>query len=411
MSTQVISEEDSFSLRGRKTRYPVTSVPTSPSIISWIRRIGAFLIVGSIAIFLLARWDGALPIHRLWAFEAFIAFAGLAGLFCTFVLYEPKGGRTLLALGTTMISGASAIAGGILFDQYQEYPFGMNPEQGGLPSLSLLGLCALATPLVVATFGALFKARALLFAGSFIAFNAMLLIPHREERFTIIALLPMIALLTYLASSMRNIPGGRTIEGRIALLLVASPAVIFCGRYLFFGQYSAAISVLSLTACGLAFLFPVREMYSSERFTYLCELTALFLFSSAWYQLGDTSLVVRLGGACAIGLIGTYTIQSRGIFLSVAAVLAECTAFFALSTSTSILDSFLIIGVGASVVYAGILERSSYLKVLGGALIIIKLIDCVHDTLQGGSVDGWGLLIVVGVLLVIGASLLERNRR
>lgn len=399
------------------------------SLAGALRIIGAMIVVAAMCAHLLEGWSLWSDVSRYYALLGGTLLLALAGFATTRFLNENKGARVFVGLGLLSVAACLTTLGGLLHEWVQWHgglSFSLRPiDWSAMHGLSVSGIAASAllvlAPVVWFAYTILARPQAGNLAGLFLLCGAVILIPIRTsfEVGLLIALviaLPVWFCLRFAGSEIHF----KTAEGRFALASLFVPALIMVVRSLWMYQ---ADTLLHWVLCVIAFVgFHFLRASLAER-TLGAFLATLASFAVAvqlaWLTCSLLDPYVAqvlglpvIGLVCAVilWLLGWARASHQAFYTSIAGVTLILTALVNLQIYPD--WSGTCIGMFAGVLAAGIgwLERNRPLQWLGMVTIALALLPQL--LLLGARIDftHWLTLGVIGVVVIVMATLVERRR-
>jgi hypothetical protein len=250
---------------------------------------------------------------------------------------------------------------------------------------------------------------------AFAAMNAALLLPVREP--TLIGGLLVACSLVLLAIDRRfeAVHVLRTFEGRLCRLLCVVPLGIMAGRAALYYQPTTAFVAACCVVVGWLWfsLFDraaaTRDAAVAQRLAILptgiaaC-LLAGSIASDAWGSVCFAMIFALLLAPMARRAIG------GSAFYVAAAGYAGCAAllFDAAVTSTTVSALLALLGGSAVMVAAGLTQRLGLL-IAASLTTLTALVIELWLVIDVGALKHWGSVALAGMVLILGAALLERH--
>ena len=411
----------------RKTAFPLIDTAILSRI---LRSIGAIIIVVSASTFLFQHWTPGSDLQRFLLLLGFTSVLSLSGLFCGLRLKESKGARTLLGLTLAVTPINFAIMGALLYSQFSwDGTFSQLPGYAtwiaANPSAALLaaagGITVLA-PLVHFSFMSLAHNRAKLLSTTFVISNLCLLLPTRQPNFIAGIFILLIAHLSF--NEVRHLSSETILssfEGRLSRGMLWVPALILVGRASYFytpSQLFISAILTSLALLSFVFLPQLTNKHSWQNFLQIC---GAVLASSAWINLAEllgrswhlsdrwaiSFLTLPISGLLI--LLSRYAVGNGNNYHRTAAIIAILGAAFNLLIFANLTSALHCLLISTAVLCYGFLTERRALFVSGVAGTLLGLGYQFKAAIDHFSLTGWGSLMVIGVLIIVSASLLERN--
>ncbi len=395
-----------------------------------LRSIGAAIIVASASSFLFRHWAPGNDLERYLLLLGFTVVLSLGGLFCGLRLKESKGARTLLGLTLAVTPINFAVSGALLFSVFSwDGAFAKLPGYAtwvaSSPTMAIFSALAgtiILGPLCHLSFMTLGHHRARAFSAAFLFGNLSLLLPTRQPDLIAGVFLLVIAVLTAAElRCFRQESSLKTFEGHLSRALLWVPALILVGRTCYF--YSPTQPIVSAILAGLALLsfLILPQLTEKPLWQRLLQASGALLACLAWFNLAvlfasswsfDDQWFLPL---CTLPLVALlswlarYAICGGNSYRRMAAVIALFGAVANLLILPSFLTALLCLLISAAVLGYGYLleQKIAFCCGLLGSLLAIGY--QLKTLINSYSLLNWGSLMVLGVAIIISASLLERN--
>jgi hypothetical protein len=393
-----------------------------------LRVAGAVLVVASASTFMLQHWGASS--HDLWRYAMLVCQSLLLALTAYFVgrtVRDGRGARTLLALVLGTMPVSFTVLGGLVYSQFHLEPLAVLPQYlswvaPSKPSavLAILGTVTVLTPLAAISFLALARRSAKTLCVSFLLGNLALLIPVRQP--SVIAGLLGLTVLGLVYLDGRRLAGNAeldTLEGRLARALPFVAPLIMAGRVFYLYEPTALFAGgLLLIGAGATWLATAR---ADDRFRKLgawpCALLSVAGWALCWrdlapYTSSEFASVVWLGlpSAALFLAASTRASSSRVVLLALATVTALLTAVVSPIVELGTLSALTCVLVGIAVAVSGAAARFLPLTLAGAVVALFGLGAQVLLAVRADDLLRWGSLTLVGLLLILFASYVERNK-
>ena len=393
-----------------------------------LRGIGATVLLAAASTFLLQHWETGNDLARYAGLLGLTVLLTAAGFFTGIRLGETKGARTFLALAAAVVPAHFCILGGLLYSQLAagglqpvpEYATWVAPSATAAIATTALALLLL-VPTSFVSLLTLARSRARTLTAAFVGANALLLLPSRDPQ--IVSLLLGAAGIGLAALELRVLQRDlalRTFEGvLVRLLLVAGPVLMALRSILHYDLSAGFGFVVSAALAGLVFALsragrlqePARDLLeigAAVPAGAACLFGAIALESAG---LPD-ALVLPAAALPFAGILTALSVATRGraaIWRSAAAWVALSGTALNLALFENALAAFVCLGVSIAVLSIGVVERRRGLALAGGTGAIFALAHHVQAAIALYAWSSWGSLAALGVLVILGASLLERH--
>ena len=393
-----------------------------------LRVFGAAVMVASMSVFLLQGWTDGNDIQRYLKLLSQTGLLALAGLALTLLLKEYKGARMFFGLSLASVPANFTVLGALFVSL-----FNADAVAGALPSyahwvmvdgfgIGMLTAGALAVLIPVTLLG--FRIMARRSAGglclTFVALNALLLVPVRSG-----LLLAVVLLLAVSGAWLANRKFHRiddtlsTAGGVFARLLLYVPALLVMIRSLSFYQ---ADNVLYLAAAGSAY-FLLRQLAEQlpgkGKIQLLVQISAIpFAYCTAFFAaiLIEDVAVWEIVPATMALVLGLFMFDFRRFAGARLATAVEyCTAILIAGIilpgaiwCDSVLSSLIAVTIGAGLTGYGFACRSRFVTVAGGLTILVASAAGLQDLISALFQTSWIGLAVTGGSAIVFGSLLDR---
>ena len=392
-----------------------------------LRILGAGGILLAAAIFTLQSWltDGALG--REASFLLFTVAIASGGLLCGVGLKESKGARTFLGLSLALVPAHALALGGLLYAAtagVQSWmPSMLRWEALGVGEVALALLIAIPilTAITAFAFSVLTPRISGVLAGSFLAGNAVLLLPVRGAG--VVALLGVLLGAYLLRQELRSVgrPELQTFEGYVARLLQFVPlGALFLRGGMHESAACLAAAATALVAAGLHLfprIVPVHRSsvagfqlatgvaaFLSWGFVLACDLPQLLLVG------GVTIGVQMLPFALILFVLSVSTVGSGRGYRNTAVAVALFGALGELFTAMGFGSALIAIAVGIGALTYGTLAVERGYVVAGLGAVLAGGVFYGMRAIAFIQVAPWLGLAVLGAGAVLAGSLLERNQ-
>jgi hypothetical protein len=395
-----------------------------------LRVLGAVVLIASASTFLIQRWEGGNDIQRYLTLLAHTAMLSVAGFFCGIGIKESKGARTFLGLVLAEIPIHFGVLGGLLYSRFAwdgmaqqipSYASWVAPSPGAA-LLTAASALALLLPLSYVSFLALARSQAKWLTAIYVAVNAALLIPLREPS-AIAALVAILVagLSVHEIRHLRREASLQTVEGGFIRAMLAAPLALMIGRSLQLYDLSA-VFVGVLWASGAFLLFAVAPTLTT-RPRIRAALQALSAVPAAVAWACFTIAIAEALDLGLLALIPLFTLPYAGILCGMSLLCAgwdawyrRVAAFTALAgvaapavLAPSLASSFLCLVVAVGTLIYGYLVEQKTIFFAGVAAAAFGLLSNLRYAVELYSLSHWGSLALLGIAIVLIASILERN--
>jgi len=394
-----------------------------------LRLAGAVMVVASASTFMLQHWDSSG--NDLWRYAMLVGqslLLALAAYFVGLTVREGKSARTFLALVLATMPVSFAVLGGLVYSQFHLEPLSTLPQYASWVAptrwsaiVAVLGTLAVLVPPAVIAFVALARKQAKALTLTFFASNLLLLIPVREPA-AITGVLALSTLgLVWLELGRLGLPAQLdTTEARLARIMPFVAPFLMAGRvFHLYRPTPLFVGGLLLIAAGALWLATSRREFAGLRSlgSWPCALMAVLGWTLCWLDFSGHlhsafASLVTLGLPSALLLLAASTraVTSRKALAGLGLGLALVTAVLGPVAELGTLSVLTCLGIGIAAAVWGAALRNVVQTVTGAIVAVIGLGAQVMLAVRAEDLLRWGSLTAVGVLLILGASYVERNK-
>ena len=395
-----------------------------------LRTGGALLVAAAMSLFLLEDWKILDDLQRFYMMLGQTAVLALIGFGLSVILKEQKGARAFFGLGILSVLTNMTTLGALFYSSMQGlssaegYPVIAQWQAMELSSLVVAVGAAfvVAVPLLLFAFSVMARPIAKPLTLVLLVTSALLLIPFRGSLSTS-ALAAIAAIMPFLALKRWSIQeyALKTLEARFAIATLFLPLVIIVIRY--FWLYSVD-EVAILMVCSLAFagnyaaIARLKESshWGKSLFDWVCVAlggcvtVAILSIVEQWLSWHLTVLLASLLFAAFSMLVAQQSKCMRNAILIVAALqlLAWHGLILLSGTYTEHATMLLSIMTGVSIMVLGKMANTSWLFILGALVSVLMILLNLLSLFNGVDFANWVTMIVVGIAIIVTASILER---
>ncbi len=399
----------------------IVKVGQARSLSDGLRLFGVISLICSGVFFMLQ------GLAALNSFERFISFAivtvglGALGLIVGGQMREPKSARAFLGLAAAatpvLFSQLGAMLYGII-DSVVQVPSVFVVKAPSLIAVLIAGISVTLAmaPILYIGFAAFYRQKAQNLVFLLLLSSALLLIPTRASNLGAVLLFIQIALL-YAFEQLRSMHVTTTAESEksMAKLICLIPVAIMIGRglfyqptELFFSAVAAAISIACLcyTPAKRLYFFGVIAGALSWYFAAHEFLGRNSAFQSTRFLIAGYSaaIIILLVAKPETGMAKRKALRFVGqMFAFYIPIFSFCTTW-----SYSMAMSLMVLG--AMVMTLGYSRRDLSVVRSGGFAMILGLVYCMANLWEFALNTPWITLASVGVLVILLAGYLEKNR-
>lgn len=397
-----------------------------------LRGIGAAVLLAAASSFLLQHWEAGNDLERYAGLLGLTALLAVAGIATGVRLRESKGARTFLALATAVVPAHFCILGGFLYSRFA-WGSGPHPVAGYATWIAPSGPVALGVtvaalavlaPVSWVSLLALARARARALTAALLALCGLLLVPTREPQ-AVAALVAgaMLALGTFELRVLRRELALRTFEGLLVRGMLAAPVVLLVARSVLHYELSALLGAVVCAGAALLAFALSREVHLGARWGRALEVASLVpaggacLFGAAALEaagLPEPAVIPAIALPFAGVLVAVSAFARAGGgggYRSAAAFVATGGAMLDLALFGGVLASFVCLAVSITALAWGYAARRRGVTMAGAGGAVWALAHHVAAAIHLFAWASWGSLALLGVAVIVGASLLERHHR
>lgn len=395
-----------------------------------LRLLGAGVLVASVSVFLYQGWENGNDMARFFVLQAYTLLLTITGLASGYWIKESKGARLFLVLSLISIAVAYAVAGGLVYSQFQwdvglqGYPDFARWQAGNTTNvlLALASQLVLISPLAWLGFRVLARRSAARLTVLYLLCNAALLVPVRSGE--MIGVLLGALTITVLFQVVKAVRIDRTLitpEGLLARGIQFLPIMIIAGRsfYLY-----AADSFLFTVIAGLAFLMLRQlslEMAKESKLRKTADvmsIVAAYATAHGLALLVSGSWLVNLSFAIPVlvlvfgGLLIELSIRAAAhgaTYRRFAGIIIAGGMTVNVMLFPQLLTAALCLPVGVAVLIYGYSVQQKLVFGTGLATILVGLVYQLRLVLAGFDLAGWSTLALLGIGAILTASILERH--
>ncbi len=394
-----------------------------------LRTLGALIVLSSAAVYLFPHWQKGDDVERYMMLLGVTLVLSVAGFFCSLKLKENKGARTLLGLSLGVMPVHFAVLGGFLYSQFStvgllnlpQYATWIAPSPTSALALTG-GALFLLTPIAYLAFMVMARNHAGQLTGLFLLVNAVLLIPMRTA--DPVALLSIGLVLILLEGDRRWFHQNsqmKTLEGIYSRALLVVPLGILIGRSLAHYPVTDFLIGTLLGLIALVLFVGVPRLVDNGDWAVLAQGTAVVPAALSWLVLS-----VEIGGAvnlpdylalpwmawpyAALLVLMSVSARSHGRSYRVLA------AVVVLAAGLTNLMIFGGVGVALTLVFSGIMILVYGFSVEQQALFFSGVLSVfigtgytLWEAVRLFSFNHWAYTALLGIAIILGASLLERQ--
>lgn len=429
------SAEQSLAPEQSIQKHNTTRSPSGPPLSTALRIFGACAVIASISLFLIEGWTEGNDLNRYMKLLAQTGLITGAGIFLSFIVKEAKGARVFFGLGLVSAVANFTILGALGYSMYQ-----LDGALGDYPSILrwqvvsvgefiplALGALALLSLLCLFSFSIFARQAASKLTVSFLAINALLLVPAREASF--VAVLAVVALFAATQITLDVIKSKKmplTPEAKYALACLFLPGIIIITRAL--GLYAVNELVL-LTLFSLLYyvIRSISMMMSTDSpqqkflsFTqYICGMVIGCLIASLLPSQFEQFGALVFSAIIIAATLDQVIIRSlENSTFSRALISVTSFSVIAINVIVAAESNSLIVKImSLSAIAATLLMTNTFAKTIKNlrasqiacmAGVAITSILIAIETVNLLNVGAWVLIGGLGSSLIILASLYER---
>ncbi|MBN2341263.1 MAG: hypothetical protein JXR45_07225 [Deltaproteobacteria bacterium] len=407
---------------------------TTIDTLSIIRILGALLLIASASTFLVQQVADANDLIRYGALIGHTLLLGAAGIFCALKLSEGRSARTFFAIVLASVPVHFSVLGGLLYSQFQwdSAVQSWQPSIWTAPSataaLTALGVgVAVLLPLTLFSMMSLARKHARTLTGSFLLMNSLLLLPVRFPNAAIWVVFSGWTLVVLLERFVFSKPTTlKTVEGRILRAIMAVPVALVLGRTVYF--YSGSLWFYSLLGTGTLIFFFVlaRQLPAGAKWVQTALAPLVVVGAMVWLGssldvlsamagYGTENVTLRVSGfwllvSGTIVLLGAGYQGRKQSYYRVGLLVAMVSGLIHMVAMPSLLPTAIAIFVPVAGIWPAVHYQQKITFAASVSALLLAVGFHIRDMIQLSSVSHWGVLLFAGVLLIVGASVVDRKR-
>jgi hypothetical protein len=390
-----------------------------------LRISGSLLVIASASTFMLQQWSDKDDLFRYFMLLAHGVLLAGAAYVCGLTMREGRGARTALALVLAIVPVTFAVLGGLVYSQFHleamaplpRYASWVAPSKAHALGAVVATLAVLA-PLTVVACVALARKRARSLALAFLGTNLLLLIPVRDPDVILGLLLATVLVLSRIeVRHFAPVFQLKTTEGRIARAMPFVAPALMAGRVLHLYDPTSLFAGGAILTAGYG-IWAMAPRFTTERARESSAWASAFLFIAGWsiaisgLHLAPAELLLAIGlpSSLLVALSARRAGTSARALLGIATAQALITALLAPLLALNTLTAFAALLAGTCVALAGAARQSRFRLFAGGAVGLVGLVLEVVLAARADHVVRWASLSLIGVLLIVGSSYVERHK-
>lgn len=392
-----------------------------------LRRLGVLVLVSAAISFLVQGWSGWDTILRFYYFLGFAAILALLGFVLKRLLDDGYGALALVALATSFIpihfSQLGALTYSLMGQPQADLPEILVLAANSQAEVMLAGLLALVVSVPTAFFGFYLLSASQFFVSAaitvFLLGNFALLIPTRSPEHILI--IGGVLFLASVVVDLLYLPREKVYAYAVRLILYL-PFLTLLGRSCIYG-YSDFLMCLVMGALG-GYMFGYASTKEDSESKSLLQLASLLPISLAWRHL-ITGLLSTAQSELLLdyrysfiylplsGIIFILSLRagSQGIYLRrISAAVTVVTVLFQLFSLETLGSALLCTIMSILVLSLAFTFEEKICLSLGSTSLAIGLLFHTRYATLLFEMGPWISLSVIGLVLVIAASLVSRYR-
>ncbi|MEM7408909.1 MAG: hypothetical protein AAF430_01575 [Myxococcota bacterium] len=394
-----------------------------------LRAAGSVALVAALSTFLWQHWEAGSDLTRAGTLLAHTVGLTLAGLFCGLRARDGKAARTFLGLAGASLPIVACVGGGLVYSQLGPEPVAGLADYATwvAPSLATAllagaGAFVVTIPVAALAMGAFGRRCLVPLTAAAVAGNALLLLPTRDaDAIAVLAGLALVGLGALEWRVLRREPSLANLEGGIARALVTAPLLVLVGRHILHYEASALFLAvgwfsvaLGLTAVSWVSRLPEQARNVARWSAVVPAGWAAAAFADA---LGGAGLaqgflvpMAAAGFAAQLALASFFAgDEPWGASFRRVGVLAFAGACVLNLALVPGLVASLLAGIaGIGLLGWGTLRDQRPLQWIGAASALAAVAVHVQHAIALYAWSRWGSLALLGVLVILAASWVER---
>lgn len=428
MTTQVASSRETIHSDIQSPRCTDPPEVQVQHLAQLLRFVGAMILVAAASVFLVQNWGRGNDISRYTMLLGYTGLMTVSAFLCGLKIRESKGARTLLGLVSLIMPVHFAVLGGLLYSRfpldrtfitYEPLTRWVAPSSSAAVLTVLCAVPVLAG-LIFISLSALTRANARMLTVLYLSCNATLLLPFRSANVTAWLTIGMLAgIILTMRRSLRRELVMETFEGYWVRGILWLPALLFLGRqyYLYSGSPFLSTAVWG----GLTLLsFLGARLFQGKPRTLLQAASAFPALIACFFFVVATGDVFNLSGRYFLPLFAicqsipllTMSMLCAGPGLGyrrVAIAVGACCLTGNLLLFPGVGPAFALLVFGIAMLGHGAYAGQRFELAAGAAGAVIGLGYHVRQAIHLYSWGNWGSLAVLGLVIILAASYLEKN--
>lgn len=400
-------------------------------VTSALRWMGAITLATAAICYLVGNWMEASPLIRYYTFLGFTAFLGAAGVYCGLGWREDKGARTFLGIATLFVPPCFAQMGALVLVQWHGQAAAL-PEQFrifqfdpvgwlGLGSALFAGVIILA-PLIFLAFSSLARPESKRLTFAYLTGTATLLLPARDPNAVAPILGSLLALLSWADFRFfARARGLRHWDGAVVRASMWFPPAILAGRTILLYGSSSLLNGLLLAMLAALLFAGVPRCVANRPLQSAARIASLLPLTLSWRSFvgpllplfgPPQELVIPLEVLPLTVLATLLSFHAPGIatFLRRSAALVAMGGLLFQLLVYSGTGSSLLCATAAVILIAGAFWLEDRTLFCCGSLGFLFSVGYHIVSARDFWADNlWLSLAVLGVLIVLASSLIERQ--
>lgn len=401
-----------------------------------LRAAGALLLVVAASTFMFRDWGRGDDVTRYLMLLGQLGMLTFAGFFCGLKLEEKRGARTFLGLVVAVLPVHFAVLGGVLYSQaaldapashlatHAVWQAGDAMTAVGL----ILGAQLLIVPATFVAMMTLVRRHAWQLTAALLGACAVMLIPAREPN--TVAVIVAVMIPTVLVLQLRVFSGSSALStphGHFVRLMLAAPIFLMIGRTALYYEPTAPFVGVAIFGAGLiSFAYDVRadrgRALLGFAFTHFLAIGVMCLgWTAFWWSFGGRLIhgpgrgfagpLLFLPWAVIVFAASSFTARGTLVYRRLAAALVAGGLCLNVLLFDEVGTSLLSLGGGLALALYGAKIQQKAVMGLGAMTGAVGLGVLGLLTVRLETLTHWGSLTALGVALIFGAALLDRNRQ
>ncbi len=393
-------------------------------ITTYLRWIGAVLIVISACSFMVQGYHDYLPNYRYWSGIGITLLMFIAGLTSSRLVKENKGARIFFTLATAFltvqITQVSAMLYAFIYGDHALQPelawLQFRHVEPVLIAINVFVSAALWALVSYAGYSILARkhVKTLLIA-SFLG-NLALMIPVRDSNIMAVIGLTLFVVFRHFEHAFMHDPRMQKIEGIAARALMALPLLVIVGR----SMLHSTSDFFELTLSGLlafTLIYEIKRYVSNNWLLFSLQTLGAYSLLQSWMKVidlvniqGDLALTVILPISVILFLLSTQINAYQKTYRTLSSCLVIYGSLLLLIDGGNYAP-FTVIHVGIGYTVAGIYFQEKLPFFSGNIIVLAGLVNFIGVAVDFYTRVPWLSSIALGLVVILLASYIEKREK